>query len=81
MGAKKAPFYRIVAADSATRRDGREIEVIGTYDPKRNPAAVVIDEEKALKWLANGAVPTDTVRNMLSAQGIMKKHADAKKSK
>ena len=79
MGAKKAPFYRIVAADSRTRRDGREIEVVGYYDPKRNPALVNIDEEKALKWLNDGAVPSDTVRNLLSAQGILKKFAGSKK--
>lgn len=80
MGKKKAPFYRIVAADSRDRRDGREIEVIGTYDPKANPALVNFDEEKALKWLNNGAVPSDTVRNILSNAGVMKKFADAKKA-
>lgn len=79
MGAKKAPFYRIVAADSRDRRDGREIEVVGTYDPKTNPATIVINEEKALKWLINGAVPTDTVRDILAKDGIMKKFADSKK--
>ena len=81
MGAKKAPFYRIVAADSRDRRDGRELEVIGTYDPKANPALVKIDEEKVIKWLNNGALPTDTVRNILSKNGIMKKYAEAKKVK
>ena len=81
MGAKKAPFYRIVAADSRCRRDGRNIEVIGTYNPTKNPAIVNIDEEKALKWLNNGAIPSDTVRNILSKEGIMKKYADDKKSK
>ena len=79
MGAKKAPFYRIVAADSRDRRDGREIEVVGTYDPKTNPATIVINEEKALKWLSNGAVPTDTVIDILAKDGIMKKFADSKK--
>ena len=79
MGAKKAPFYRIVAADSRDRRDGREIEVVGTYDPKTNPATIVINEEKALKWLSNGAVPTDTVRDILAKDGIKKKFADSKK--
>lgn len=79
MGAKKAPFYRVVAADSRDRRDGREIEVVGTYDPKTNPATIVINEEKALKWLSNGAVPTDTVRDILAKDGIMKKFADSKK--
>ena len=81
MGAKKAPAYRIVAADSRTRRDGREIENIGTYDPTKNPAIVNIDEEKALKWLNEGAIPSDTVRDLLSSIGIMKKFAEAKKAK
>ena len=81
MGAKKAPFYRIVAADSRCRRDGRNIEVVGTYNPTKNPAIVNIDEEKVMKWLNNGAIPSDTVRNILSKEGIMKKFADAKKSK
>ena len=79
MGAKKAPFYRIVAADSRSPRDGRNIEVVGTYNPTKNPAIVDIDEEKALKWLNNGAVPSDTVRSILAKAGIMKKYADSKK--
>ena len=81
MGAKKAPFYRIVAADSRDRRDGRELEVVGTYDPKANPALVKIDEEKVIKWLNNGALPTDTVRAILSKNGIMKKFAESKSAK
>ena len=81
MGAKKAPFYRIVVADSRSRRDGRDIEIVGTYDPKTNPATVVLKEDAILNWLANGAAPTDTVRNILSANGIMKKFADAKAGK
>ena len=80
MGAKKTPAYRIVAADSRTRRDGREIQTIGTYDPTKNPAIVNIDEEKALKWLNEGAIPSDTVRALLSSNGIMKKYADSKKA-
>ena len=80
MGAKKAPAYRIVAADSRTRRDGREIQTIGTYDPTKNPAIVNIDEEKALKWLNEGAIPSDKVRALLSSNGIMKKYADSKKA-
>ena len=80
MGAKKAPAYRIVAADSRTRRDGREIQTIGTYDPTKNPAIVNIDEEKALKWLNEGAIPSDTVRALLSSNGIMKKYTDSKKA-
>ena len=64
MGAKKAPFYRIVAADSRAPRDGRDIEVIGTYNPVGEPAKVQINEEAALKWLRNGAQPSDTVRSL-----------------
>ncbi|TLG72103.1 30S ribosomal protein S16 [Culicoidibacter larvae] len=81
MGAKKAPFYRIVAADSRSPRDGRIIESIGTYNPLTVPAAININEELALKWLANGAQPTDTVRDMLSDAGIMKKFHDSKSGK
>ena len=80
MGAKKSPFYRIVVMDSRDRRDGREIEVIGSYDPRKNPAVVNLNEEKTLAWLNNGALPTDTVRNILSNEGIMKKYADSKKA-
>jgi small subunit ribosomal protein S16 len=79
MGAKKVPFYRIVAADSRARRDGRDIETLGTYDPTKQPAIVNINEEKVLEWLNKGAVPTDTVRNLLSKNGTMKKFADSKK--
>ena len=81
MGAKKVPFYRIVAADSRAPRDGRDIDTIGTYDPTKNPAIVNIDEEKAIDWLNKGAVPTDTVRNLLAKNGTMKKYLDSKKSK
>ena len=65
MGAKRAPFYRVVVADSRYPRDGRFIEEIGTYDPTVEPAAVKIDMEKANKWIANGAQPTETVRDLL----------------
>ena len=75
MGAKKRPFYRIVA------RDGRFIELLGTYNPCTNPAQVNLKEEEILKWLNNGAQPSDTVRNLLSKQGIMKKFADSKQGK
>ena len=78
MGKKFKPFYRIVAADSRAPRDGRDIEVIGTYDPNTNPQTVKLDAELALKWLKNGAQPSDTVRNILSQQGIMKKYHDDK---
>ncbi len=81
MGAKKAPFYRIVAADSRSPRDGRDIEVLGTYNPTKEPAIITIDEEKVMKWLNNGAVCSDTVRSILSKQGIIKKFNDAKKQK
>ena len=81
MGAKQRPFYRIVAADSRSPRDGRFLETVGTYNPITNPAEVKIDEEKAMHWLNNGAIPTETVRNLLSKEGIMKKFADAKNGK
>jgi small subunit ribosomal protein S16 len=81
MGAKKSPFYRIVAADSRSPRDGRYIEVVGTYNPVVQPAEVKIDEELALKWLQNGAKPSDTVRNLFSNEGIMEKFHNAKLSK
>ena len=79
MGAKQKPFYRIVAADSRSPRDGRFIETVGTYNPIKNPQEIKIDEEKALSWLSKGAEPTDTVRSLLSKVGIMKKFADSKK--
>ena len=79
MGAKKVPFYRIVVADSRSRRDGRDIDLIGTYDPTKKPAIITINEEKALEWLNKGAVPTDTVRSILSQNGTMQKFAETKK--
>ncbi|NLW10520.1 MAG: 30S ribosomal protein S16 [Clostridiaceae bacterium] len=71
IGAKKAPFYRIVVADSRSPRDGRFIEEIGTYNPLVEPSAVTINEESARKWLANGAQPTDTVKSLLKKTGIL----------
>ena len=71
MGAKKAPFYRIVVADSRYPRDGRFIEEIGTYDPNQEPSAVKVDAEKVKKWIANGAQPTDTVRVLLKKNEIL----------
>lgn len=65
MGAKKAPFYRIVVADSRYPRDGRFIEEIGTYDPTKNPSLINLDTEKANKWIATGAQPTDTVKKLI----------------
>jgi small subunit ribosomal protein S16 len=73
MGAKKAPFYRVVVSDSRSPRDGRFIEEIGTYNPVTQPAQINIDEEKAIKWLQTGAQPSDTVRNLFSKTGILKK--------
>ncbi len=78
-GAKQRPFYRIVAADSRFPRDGRFIESIGTYNPIPSEYEVKIDEERALYWLNNGAIPTDTVKNLLSKQGIIKKYTESKK--
>jgi len=72
MGKKKNPFYRVVVADERTRRDGAPIEEIGYYNPMTNPADIKIDAEKAAKWLANGAQPTDTVRALLKKTEIIK---------
>ena len=71
MGAKRAPFYRVVVADSRFPRDGRFIEEIGTYDPTKDPAIVNIDSEKAKKWIANGAQMTDTVKSLFSKHNIL----------
>ena len=81
MGKKGAPFYRIVAADSRSPRDGRFIETIGTYDPMTDPAQIKVDAELAMKWLKNGAQPSDTVRNILSKEGIMKRLHEEKNAK
>lgn len=78
MGAKKRPFYRVVAADSRCKRDGNVIEEIGYYNPIVEPAEVKIDSELALKWLANGAIPTDTVRGLFKQEGIMKQFHESK---
>ncbi len=71
MGRKKKPFYRVVVANSEAPRDGRYIENVGTYDPNVDPAAVNFDAEKALKWLKEGAKPTETVRVLLKKAGIL----------
>ena len=71
LGAKKAPFYRVVVADSRFPRDGRFIEEIGYYDPTKNPADVKIDAEKAKQWISNGAQPTDTVRELLKKASVL----------
>ena len=81
MGSKKKPFYRIVAADSRVARDGKFIELVGTYNPVSEPAEVKINEEVALKWLSNGAQPTDTVRDLLSKNGVLKKFHESKMTK
>ena len=72
MGQKKAPFYRIVVADSRSPRDGRFIDEIGYYDPTKEPSEIRVDEEAAKKWLANGAQPTQTVEKILKTAGIEK---------
>ncbi len=72
MGAKKTPFYRIVVADSRYPRDGRFIEQIGTYNPLTDPSTINVDNEKALKWLSQGAQPTDTVKELLKVSGVIK---------
>ena len=77
-GSKKKPFYRIVATDSHNPRDGRYIEIVGTYNPLTEPATVKFDEEKVMKWLANGAKPTDTVKSLLSKEGIIAKFTESK---
>lgn len=72
MGQKKAPFYRVIVADSRSPRDGKFIAEIGTYDPTREPSAFSVDEEAAKKWLADGAQPTETVSRLFKKAGIVK---------
>ena len=81
MGSHKKPFYRIVASTSNAPRDGRFIDIVGTYNPITEPATIEINEEKALNWLSNGAQPTDTVRALFSKQGIMAKFHETKLAK
>lgn len=81
MGAKRKPFYRIVATDSRVKRDGKYIELVGTYNPVANPAEININEEVALKWLKDGAIPTDTVKSLFNKKGINKKFHEMKYSK
>ena len=71
MGAKKAPYYRIVVADARSPRDGRCIDEIGTYNPLTEPAVITVDAEKAQTWIKNGAQPTDTVRGLLKKAGVL----------
>lgn len=79
-GSKKKPFYRIVATDSHNPRDGRYIEIIGTYNPLTEPATVKLDEEKVMKWLSVGAKPTDTVKSLLTKEGLIAKFLESKKA-
>ncbi|WP_124727620.1 30S ribosomal protein S16 [Staphylospora marina] len=81
MGAKKAPFYRVVVADARSPRDGRFIDEIGYYNPLTDPATVKIDEEKALKWLGNGAQASDVVRKLFRETGILQKVHEQKYGK
>lgn len=71
LGAKKAPFYRVVVADSRYPRDGRFIEEIGTYDPLANPSKFTVDADKVKQWMASGAQPTDTVKALLKKHGVI----------
>ena len=71
MGAKKAPFYRIVVADSRYPRDGRFIEQLGTYDPLKEPAEIKVDSERAQEWIKTGAQPTDTVKRLFKTAGVL----------
>lgn len=81
MGSKKSPFYRIVAADSRTSRNGRFIEILGTYNPLLDPAKIDVKEDLVIKWIKNGATPTDTVRNILSTTGLLTKLHEEKSKK
>ena len=76
MGTKQTPFYRLVVADSRTARTGRFLESLGTYDPLKRPIGLIVDAEKALRWLQRGAQPTDTVRQLLSKVGVMRRFAE-----
>lgn len=81
MGTKKKPFYRVVVADQKKPRDGRALDVVGRYDPRREPPLIEIDEAKALEWLSKGAQPSDTARSLLSKAGVLAKFDDLKKGK
>ena len=81
MGAKKKPFYRIVVADSRSPRDGKTIDELGYYNPIKDETEIKVDKEKAIDWLNKGAQPTDTVRSILSKQGIMKEYHEQKMAK
>ena len=81
MGAKKAPYYRLVVADSRNPRDGKIIENLGTYNPLKNPAEIKINNEAAIEWLKKGAIPTDTAKNILSKVGVMEAYHNFKQGK
>ena len=76
MGTKQTPFYRLVVADARTARDGRFLESLGTYDPRKRPLGLTVDADKTLHWLQRGAQPTDTVRQLLSKAGVMRRYAE-----
>jgi small subunit ribosomal protein S16 len=78
MGTHKKPFYRLVVADSRCPRNGRFIEMVGTYDPLKKPAEIKVNQDKTLNWLKKGAIPSDTVKTLLSKVGVMKQYAEAK---
>jgi small subunit ribosomal protein S16 len=78
MGAKKRPSYRVVVADSQAPRDGRHVEILGYYDPMTKPSTVKIDTERAVRWLMNGAQPSDRVRILLRHAGVLKAHEEAR---
>ena len=81
MGAKKAPFYRVVAAESSSPRDGKFVAELGYYNPIKDPPVIQVDEERVFEWLRRGAKPTDTVRSLLRKQGLLKKWDALKKGK
>jgi small subunit ribosomal protein S16 len=81
VGKKKQPSYRIVAADSRSPRDGRYIEIVGTYDPRREPSAVTVDNDKAIEWLRKGALPTERVQKLLEISGAWQEFQDSKAKK
>jgi small subunit ribosomal protein S16 len=78
MGTKKMPFYRVVVADARAARDGRIVESLGTYDPRKHPTGFQVDADKALRWLQRGAQPTETVRQLLRAAGVLRRLADSR---
>ena len=81
MGTKKKPFYRVAVADSRSPRDGRFIELLGSYDPRSEPSLIELDEEKSLEWLRKGAQPSDQVRKLMEIKGIWQKFEEEKSGK